>query len=498
MTGRKLAMTIASRVRSRIVDMMTDVVTDMVTDAGIPGFGRAAIFLLIGPIFAWILPTTADAEFLRFRPPHPIATFEANGSDELGPQVAFGDKGTCLAVWSSTGGPQDGVGRDSNLFVGRSLDNGATWTSPQPLVSGAKGSRGDDDQAALATDWRGVWAVVWSSTGAHENPQLNDRDIRAVRSTDGGRTWSPATSIKSHHGNGWGRDEHPDLATDGNGNWIVVWQSTDSLGNTIGSDPDILFSVSNDGALTWSSPRPLAADAVIDSHFDSAPRIAVDDDGHWLAVWASAQDILADGDLRAHTMVSRSSDAGKTWSLPAPLAPASQISRPDDGAVVAAGQDGSWLVVWESSDSLGGTVGLDRDLYVVRSTDEGETWSAPAAIALNAATDAGDDAGAAIVHAGGGNWAVAWHSWDGMAYALGADADLLVVTSEDDGKTWMPPLILNSSARSDYGEDTAVSLQSDRQGHWVAAWQTNEPVDGQVRSDHDIYFAVAGPGFPPQ
>ena len=31
------------------------------------------------------------------------------------------------------------------------------------------------------------------------------------------------------------------MATDGAGNWVAVWQSNDSLGDTIGTDFDILY-----------------------------------------------------------------------------------------------------------------------------------------------------------------------------------------------------------------------------------------------------------------
>ena len=48
---------------------------------------------------------------------------------------------------------------------------------------------------------------------------------------------------------------------------------------------------------------------------------------------------------------------------------------------------GNWVAVWASNDSLGGTIGGDRDIFVARSADNGATWTAPAALNTNAAVD---------------------------------------------------------------------------------------------------------------
>ena len=52
---------------------------------------------------------------------------------------------------------------------------------------------------------------------------------------------------------------------------------------------------------------------------------------------------------------------------------------------------GNWVAVWHSNDSLGGTIGTDADILVSRSTDAGGTWTAPAPLNTNAGSDSGDD-----------------------------------------------------------------------------------------------------------
>ncbi|MCH7721501.1 MAG: exo-alpha-sialidase, partial [Planctomycetes bacterium] len=62
-----------------------------------------------------------------------------------------------------------------------------------------------------------------------------------------------------------GGDMQPQLTTDGQGNWVAVWDSYDDLGGTIGTDFDILVSRSTDNAATWTDPAPLNTNAASDS-----------------------------------------------------------------------------------------------------------------------------------------------------------------------------------------------------------------------------------------
>jgi hypothetical protein len=433
----------------------------------------------------------AGAELLRFEKPDLLADFEPGVGDEVGPRLATDGDGAWVALWSSTDPDGGRLGRDADIFVARSVDAGLTWTEPVALSPAAASDLGMDDEVALATDGRGAWIAVWSSERPLKGRIGNDRDILFSRSTDAGSSWSRPVPITRGAEDDWGEDRLPDIAADGKGGWIAVWQSTDSLGNTIGGDPDILAVFSQDGGETWSAPSAIAPDADKDSRFDAAPRVATDRDGNWMVAWASGRPGEGTIEMQAEIVVARSTSRGASWSSPVPIAKPAEVTRPDRGVVLAPGDDGTWLAVWESSDSMGGTLGLDRDLYVARSTDEGATWSPPGPIAVNAGEDAGDDAGAVLVYAGKGRWVVGWQTWDRMEYALGADADLLVVTSEDDGLHWTPPLMLNTTATSDFGEDGGLTLATDGRGAWVAAWQSNEPIGGVVRGDHDIYRARA-------
>lgn len=38
---------------------------------------------------------------------------------------------------------------------------------------------------------------------------------------------------------------------------------------------------------------------------------------------------------------------------------------------------GNWVAVWDSQENLGGTAGMDLDIFVSTSTNNGVTWSGP-------------------------------------------------------------------------------------------------------------------------
>ena len=121
----------------------------------------------------------------------------------------------------------------------------AMWTPPAVLTDDGTVNSGDDEYPQVTTDGDGNWVAVWCSDD-DLTPIGRDDDILVSRSTDNGATWTAPAALNTNAGTDSGDDVEPQVTTDGGGNWVAVWESDDTLGGTIGTDEDILVSRSTD------------------------------------------------------------------------------------------------------------------------------------------------------------------------------------------------------------------------------------------------------------
>jgi hypothetical protein len=254
-----------------------------------------------------------------------------------------------------------------------------------------------------------------------------------ARSTDNGVTWTAPAALNTNAATDSGYDFHPQATTDGGGNWVAVWYSNEdlfdpNLGDTIGTDDDILVARSTDNGASWTDPLALNTNAATDSGNDGDPQVTIDGRGKWVAVW-------------------------------------------------------------DSDDSLGGTIGTDADILVARSMDNGAIWTAPAALNTNAASDSGYDYEPQTTTDGAGNWVAVWDSDDSLGGTIGGDADILVARSTNNGATWTAPAALNTNAATDSGQDSTPQVTTDGGGNWVAAWGSGDSLGGTIGTDYDILYA---------
>lgn len=302
----------------------------------------------------------------------------------------------------------------------------------------------------LATDGNGNWVAVWyvSDTGI----------LTVARSTDNGETWTDPAALSPLNGT----DEAPQIATDGEGNWVVVWRSSNNLGGTIGNDLDILYARSTDNGETWSPAASLNPDAALDSEDHRGANIEYAG-GVWIASWLEETDLY----------ITRSTDAGSTWGAPEFIGTAFLELFPDPAAARLAGDgSGNWIVVWTKGTQFGG-LGNDLDVQVSRSADGGVTWSSPIALNNDAASDNGDDQFPSITTDGAGNWLCVWRGTKWLGGPTGTDAEVIVARSVDNGATWTNPAPLALDAEFDgFVWDYAPSVTTDGRGTWVAIWYT--------------------------
>ena len=351
---------------------------------------------------------------------------------------------------------------DSNQTDGVSI---AIFITPQPklYLSGeqALNSTHADDSVVdfgvdLATDGQGHWVAVWyiGDTGL----------VMAQRSADNGVTWDTPAPVSPLNGS----DEAPSIATDGDGNWIVIWRSTNNLGNTIGDDLDILYARSTDNGQTWTTAAPLNPDAFIDSESHRGANIETDGDV-WIASWMKGTQVFA----------IRSANAGLSWAEADLLGIGIVQFFPDSTApTIAADGGGNWVIAWSDGTAFASPPN-DLDIQMARSTDGGLNWTEQADLNANAGSDVGDDEMPSITTDGSGTWMTVWRSQNSLGNTIGADADILLARSLDNGQTWTTPVPLAMDAPYDgFVWDYAPSIATNRRGAWVAMWHRKIPVSG--------------------
>ncbi len=280
------------------------------------------------------------------------------GTGGTRPRIGVSATGTWLVTFGGSIGP------DGDILYIRSTDDGVSWSAPDPVNTNAAtdGAGESDGRPDVATDDAGTWVVVWEKNFA----------VYAATSTDDGLTWSPPVLVTTAT---TGIDSvSPRIASDGAGRWVVVWESHDSLGGTIGFDSDILYAVSNDDGATWSSAMAVSPSAFVgDSRGAADPVIATDRMGNWYVGWWSGVKfagggIGADSDI----VMAHSTDGAQTWSLTYALSPTARSDKKSIDSVMDFATDGAggWVATWDSTNSLGGTIGDDFDILVTSSTDD--------------------------------------------------------------------------------------------------------------------------------
>lgn len=390
---------------------------------------------------------------------------------------------------------------------------GVPISPPAALNSNAGSDSGEDFSVQIATDGKGNWVAVWSSReniDVNEQPAGFDHDVFVARSTNNGVTWTAPIALNTNAGTDSGFDQFPSIATDGKGNWVVVWEAGENLalpgGGQAGTDADILMARSTDNGATWTPPITVNTNAGTDSGADGDPRVATDGQGNWIVVWHSNEDLAIRGGQTAGTdndiLVARSTDNGATWSAPLELNNNAGSDNGDDRrAQISTDAQGNWVVVWQSTENLdlggGAAAGTDRDIFVARSTNNGANWTGPAALNTNAGSDSGNDSVPHLTNDKQGHWIAVWESREdldlGGGVTAGTDTDILVARSTDNGATWTSPAALNVNAGSNTAGDLDPLVATDGRGNWVVVWDSGEDVSlggGTTAGTDDDIFAA--------
>lgn len=294
-----------------------------------------------------------------------------------------------------------------------SFDAGDTWKGPILLPLATPGDFGSDP--SLTTDRNGTFYYSYMSIGTREIPDIRgypivlfSNDIVVARSLNKGLEWETTIAVTPSYLNFTALQaqgilirelffDKPYIGSGPNINNldkdVIIVTFTEFLGgyNYITrqyfENITIKAVISVDGGLTWSDPIPVSPTYNYPTDFrvvqGSIP--AVGPDGViYVAYYDSGEDGWLTG--KAYIMVSRSTDGGKSFEEPVIAATIPYEMSYYSGFIgfrwwssmfpsMAIGPNGTIYIAYAADpDGLGRDLG---DIFLVKSTDGGLTWSAP-------------------------------------------------------------------------------------------------------------------------
>ncbi len=211
---------------------------------------------------------------------------------------------------------------------------------------------------------------------------------------------------------------------------------------------------------------------------ESYPALACDNDGTCVGViTASPGGLFAPSNIFA----SVSTDYGQNWSNPQPL----NLNANDRcfAPTILWGGGNVWIAAWHRMEGPG-SFGIP-EVYYARTTDAGQSWSAPTYLDPDATNeDNRSDSNVRVASDRMGNWiAVRQSNMDGVT-------DIRCSRSSDNGVTWSVPTPLPTDSNPSLNEmDLLPSVETDGAGVWICTWIARRKIPNSSGNRHEIAFS---------
>ena len=331
------------------------------------------------------------------------------------PQVAVGRTGDAIAVWYQW---EESV--RTNVWANR-YDVGTGWGTAE-LIENMDSENAYDPQVAV--DSSGDATAVWIQWDGSLNNIWSNRYVV-------GTGWDSAVLIETDDA---GHASNPQVAIDGSGNAIAVWQQDDGDRSNIWSNQYVV-------GTGWGTPTLIETN---DAGSARNPQVAVDDSGNAMVVWEHF-------DGTRYDIWSNRYDVGTGWGT-AVLIEAIDTGNAYDPQV-AVDADSNAIAVWHQSDGVSFNVWSNR--YVA-----GAGWDEAQIIE----TVAGDAGYSQVAVDGSGNAVAVWSQFDGVRYNIWSNRYVwpdttpppLSLDSPSDGLTTEAPLVMVAGT-TEPGVDLSVN-----------------------------------------
>ncbi len=273
------------------------------------------------------------------------AEFQVNtyfNKAQITPDVAMDATGRFVVVWASDDQDGDDYGVYGQVFDAAGASLGSEF---RVNLTTAR----HQQAPSVAMDQDGDFVVAWQSEIAGDNKW----DILARRFDADGLAKDVAEIQVSSVSDG--TELAPDVTMDDAGNFVVVWQSKD-LDYPDGDYGIFQRRFDADGAAQTAKQSLVNSKVTKDQ---LAPTVAMSGDGSYIVAWQSEKQDNLDG--KSGVFVQRYAANGST--LGGEFRANTTTVKEQRAPAVAAGDDGRFIVAWESDDEDGSGYGIYGQLY---------------------------------------------------------------------------------------------------------------------------------------
>lgn len=311
-----------------------------------------------------------------------------------------------------------------------------SWTRPSALNDHISPSGQGATLCKVASDNNGNCIVIWQQSDG-SNAQIFKSEYRSS-------TWTHPSGLTNNISpDGQDAASHLSVAMDNNGNAIIAWTQSDGSNN--------LVYMSEYRSGSWSHPANLSANISPSGANCDQVTAVMDNNGNAMIVWRQ--------DTGSGIQIYKSEYRSGSWTHPTDLNDFVSVATTDCSYPDAAMDDnGNAIIIWTQADGT--------HLQIFKSEYRSGSWTHPSGLTDNISPDGSNTDTCKVAMDNDGNAIIAWRQYD-------ASTDSQVFKSEYRSGSWTHPSGLSDNISPDGQNAYSIALAADKQGAWCIAWRQN-------------------------